>query len=278
MTASDAGTPPRFGTDAWIQRAARLGAGVRGGFALLGSVSWLLGKCLQGLVRLSREQARVVLEVTRTQIRFTALDALPLCVVMALMLGAITLLQVFGQLSGFGAESYLSRLLAQLVIRELGPLMVGILVISRSGTAIATEMASRRLSGELDALCLNGVDPFQYLLVPRLLGGIVSVFALVIVFDAVALLGGFLVAWLRLPLSFSFFLGALEEAIGHRELLATFSKCLVFGAAVPLLCTGYGLRVRRSTTEIPQAVTRAAVASLLVLVLAGALLSVLIYA
>ena len=278
MTASDAGTPPRFGTDAWIQRAARLGAGVRGGFALLGSVSWLLGKCLQGLVRLSREQARVVLEVTRTQIRFTALDALPLCVVMALMLGAITLLQVFGQLSAFGAERHISQILAQLVIRELGPLMVGILVIIRSGTAMATEMASRQLSGELDALGASGVDLVQYLLVPRMLGGIVSVFALVILFDSVALLGGFLVAWLRLPLSFSFFLGALGAAIGQRELLATFTKCLVFGAAIPLLCSSYGLRVKRSTTEIPQAVTRAAVASLLVLVLAGALLSVLIYA
>jgi phospholipid/cholesterol/gamma-HCH transport system permease protein len=278
MTSSNAGIPPGAMAGPWVQRAARLGAGVRHGFAQLGSVSWLFGKCFQALFRLSREQFRVVLEVTRIQIRFTALDALPLCVVMALMLGAITLLQVFGQLSGYGVESTLSGLLAQLVIRELGPLLVGILVIIRSGTAMATEMASRKLSGELDALWVSGVDPVGYLLVPRILGGIVSVFALVILFDAVALLGGFLVAWLRLPLSFSFFLGALGQAIGHRELLATFSKCLVFGAAIPLLCTSYGLRVRRSTTEIPQAVTRAAVASLLVLVLAGALLSVLIYA
>ena len=258
--------------------ASRLGGKVRRAFAQLGSISWLLSGCLRGLARLEPEQRRVVAEVTRRQIRFTALDALPVCLVTALLLGGVTLLQVFGQLSAYGVESYLSQLLAQMVIRELGPLMVGILVIVRSGTAMATEMASRKLSGELDALWVSGVDPFQYLLVPRLLGGIVSMFALVIVFDTVALLGGFLVAWLRLPLSFSFFLGALEEAIGHRELLATFSKCLVFGAAVPLLCTGYGLRVRRSTTEIPQAVTRAAVASLLVLVLAGALLSVLIYA
>jgi phospholipid/cholesterol/gamma-HCH transport system permease protein len=261
----------------WTRRAARLGAAVRSGFARLGSVSWILGKGLQAASRLRGEQLRVVLEVTRQQIRFTALDALPLCVVMALLLGAITLLQVFGQLSGYGAESYLSRLLARLVIRELGPLMVGILVIVRSGTAIATEIASRKLSGELAALWASGIDPFGYVLVPRLLGGIVSVFTLVIVFDTVALLGGFLVAWLRLPLSFSFFLGELGAAIGPRELMATFSKCLVFGTGIPLLCAAWGARVRHSTTEIPQAVTRAAVGSLLVLVLAGALLSVVIY-
>jgi len=258
--------------------ACSLGARVRRAFGQLGSLSWLLGKCLQGGFRLSREQRRVVWEIARTQIRFTALDALPLCFFTALLLGGITLLQVFGQLSAFGAERHISQILAQLVIRELGPLMVGILVISRSGTAMATEMAGRKLSGELDALYASGVDPVPCLLVPRLLGGVVSVFALVVVFDTVALLGGFLVAWLRLPVSFAFFLGALGEAIGHRELTTTFFKCLVFGTAIPLVCTGYGLRVKRSTTEIPQAVTKASVVSLAVLLVASAILSILIYA
>jgi len=264
---------------AWlpVRLARTLGGRVRRVFAMLGSLSWLLGRAVLGLARLRPEQLRVVGEVTRTQIRFTALDALPLCLLTALLLGAVTLLQVFGQLSGFGMERSLSRILAQLVIRELGPLMVGILVITRSGTAIATELASRRLSGELDALHASGVDPVSYVLVPRLLGGIISVFSLVILFDAMALLGGFLVAWLRLPLSFSFFLDAMEEAIGAREITATFAKCLVFGTAIPLICVAYGVRVRRSTTEIPQAVTKASVVSLLVLLLAGAVISVLVY-
>lgn len=254
-----------------------LGGSVRGVFALVGAIAWLLHACVLGALRLRREQLRVVLEVTRTQIRFTALDALPLCTLAALLIGAITLLQVFGQLSGFGMEHRICQILAQLVIRELGPLLVGIVVISRSGTAIATEMASRQLTGEIDALRLNGVDPVQYLLVPRLLGGIISLFTLIIYFDTVALLGGFAVAWLRLPLSLSAFLGALAEAIGPRELEATFFKALVFGAVIPLLCTSFGLRVRHSTTEIPQAVTKAAVGSLALLLLSGAFLSVLIY-
>jgi phospholipid/cholesterol/gamma-HCH transport system permease protein len=251
---------------------------VRLAFAQLGSLSWLLAQGAKGLLRLRPEQVRVVREVTRMQIRFTALDALPLCLLTAILLGGVTLLQVFGQLSAFGVERDLSQIMAQLVIRELGPLMVGILVLTRSGTAIAAEMASRKLSGELDALYVCGVDPIRYLLLPRLLGGVISVFSLVILFDTVALLGGFLVAWLRMPLSLTFYLDALGEAIGRRDLIATFTKCLVFGTAIPLICTSYGLRVKRSTTEIPQAVTKASVMSLLVLLLSGALLSVLIYA
>jgi len=258
--------------------ACSLGGRVRRAFGQLGSLSWLLGKCTGAWLRLNREQRRVVWEVTRTQIRFTALDALPLCCFTALLLGGITLLQVFGQLSAFGVERHISQILARLVIRELGPLMVGILVIIRSGTAMATEMASRKLSGELGALYVSGVDPIPYLLLPRLLGGIISVFALVIMFDTVALLGGFLVAWLRLTVSFAVFLDALGGAIGPRELTATFGKCLVFGGTIPLVCTSYGLRVRHSPTEIPQAVTKASVISLAVLLLSGAILSVLIYA
>jgi len=270
---------PAFRLLALPGEAARgLGGNIRSAFAQVGSLAWLFIACVKGILRLRGEQVRVVLEVTRTQIRFTALDALPLCTLAALLIGGVTLLQVFGQLSGFGMENYICQVLAQLVIRELGPLLVGIVVISRSGTAIATEMASRQLSGEIDALYLNGVDPVQYLLVPRLLGGIISLFALIIYFDTVALMGGFLVAWLRLPLSFSAFADALVRAVGPRELAATLCKALVFGTAIPLLCTSYGLRVRMSTTEIPQAVTKAAVGSLAILLLAGAFLSVLIYA
>jgi len=260
------------------ETAGKLGGSVRGVIEQVGAIAWLLFACIRGMTRLRKEQWRVVVEVTRTQIRFTALDALPLCFLAALLIGGITLLQVYGQLSGFGMENYICQILAQLVIRELGPLLVGIVVISRSGTAIATEMASRQLSGEIDALYLNGVDPVQYILVPRLLGGIVSLFSLIIFFDTVALLGGFALAWLRLPLSIMAYLGALVRAVGPRELEATFFKALVFGTVIPLLCTSFGLRVRLSTTEIPQAVTKAAVGSLAILLLAGAFLSVLIYA
>ena len=261
-----------------VRAASRLGAGVVGGFARVGSVARLLFLCLQGILRLKGEQVGLVVEVTRTQIRFTALDALPLCMLTALLIGATTLLQVFGQLGGFGVERYLSQILAQLVIRELGPLLVGIVIISRSGTAMATEMANNQLSGQLDAMRVNGVDPVRFLLVPRLLGCVVSVFSLIILVDTVALLGGFLVAWLRLPVSFPAFLGALGQAVGPRELAATFFKAIIFGTAIPMICTSYALQVRRSSTELPQAVTKASVGSLVFLLLSGAVLSAFIYA
>lgn len=257
--------------------ASPLGGGLRLWLARLGSVAWLGWTCFRHMLRLRRDQLGVVYDQAKLQIRFTALDALPLALLTSLLLGGITLIQVYAQMSAFGAEAYLSQLLAQLVIRELGPLLVGVIVIGRSGTAIAAEMASIKLSGEVDALCAIGVNPTQYLLLPRILGGVISVFTLIVIFDAAALLGGFLVAWSRLPLSPSHFMHSLGEAIGWRELVITFSKSAVFGGLVPLVCASSGLRVQRSSTEIPQAVTAAAVASLVAVFLVGALLSVMIY-
>ena len=257
--------------------AARLGRQVRLPLEKVGSAAWLIGRVLRGFFSLRLDQLGVIYGVVRMQVRFTALDALPLTVVTAVLMGGITLIQVFGQLSTYGAEDYLSQLLAKLVIRELGPLLVGVIVIGRSGTAIAAEMASMKLSGEVDALIATGMNPIQYLLVPRMLGGMISVFTLIVFFDAAALLGGFLLAWLRLPLSFTSFLSGLNGVIGVRELAITLLKAVLFGGAIPLLCASYGLRVERSATEIPQAVTKGAVASLLMVFLAGALLSAALY-
>ncbi len=260
-----------------LSLAAHLGGHVRRTLERVGSAGWLMTRVVRAFFGLRLHQLGVIHRVVRMQVRFTALDALPLTLITALLLGGITLIQVFGQLSSYGAESYLSQLLAKLVIRELGPLLVGVIVIGRSGTAIAAEMASMKLSGEVDALVAMGVNPLQYLLVTRMLGGILSVFCLIVYFDAMALLGGFLLAWSRLPLSFPAFLTALRDVIGAQELTITFLKAIVFGGATPLLCASYGLRVKSSTTEIPQAVTRAAVASLLMLFVSGALLSAIFY-
>ncbi|MDP2876002.1 MAG: ABC transporter permease [Holophaga sp.] len=254
-----------------------LGGGLWNWLARLGSIAWLSVLCFRQLFSLRANQLGLMYDQTKLQVRFTALDALPLALLTALLLGGITLIQVFAQMSAFGAETYLSQLLAQLVIRELGPLLVSVIVIGRSGTAIAAEMASIKLSGDVDALCAMGVNPIQYLLLPRILGGVISVFSLIIIFDAAALLGGFLLAWSRLPLSPSFFFHALGNAIQWHEIIITFAKATIFGGLIPLICLSSGLRVQSSSTEIPQAVTAAAVSSLVAVFLVGAFLSVLVY-
>lgn len=161
-----------------------------------------------------------------------------------------------------------------LVIRELGPLLVGVLVVGHSGMAIAAEMATMRLDREIDTLYASGVDPVSYLLAPSIAGSIVSVFALVVAFDVVALLGGFLVASLQLPLSLRLYLKALGEVIGPAEFVVTLLKAVAFGIAIPLVSAHSGPRLHMTSTGIPEAVTRAAVESMVAIFLLSAVISV----
>lgn len=251
----------------------RLGRGVRRSLGRVGSVAWLGWRCLRQALRMRRQEAAVVSELVRNQVRFTALEALPLVSLTALILGGVILLQVLSSLSGLVSEASLSRFVALLVVREVGPLLVAVLVIARSGTAIAAEMAASKLDGEVDTLFAVGVDPLAYLLLPRIVGGVVSIFTLLVLFDAVALLGGFLVASAAIPFSFRLYLGVLREAVGPAELVETLLKAISFGAAIPLVCAHWGLRSRTSPTEIPQAVTGAAVDSVAAVLLLSAVLS-----
>lgn len=269
--------PTPFYAQAAHDLVGRVGRPLRLGLEDLGSLAWLGWGCLRRGLRLRTTQLGALYDVIRNQVRFTALEALPLVVLTALLVGGVTLLEVLGRFSGIGGEAYLSELMALLVVRELGPLLVAVLAVGRSGTAIAAEMATMRLNREVDALAAIGVDPISYLLLPRIVGGIVSVFALLVLFDVLALLGGFLVASVQLPLSFHLYLNALGMAIGPGELLGTALKAVAFGAMIPLISAHSGLRVRESSTEIPQAVTRAAVSSMVAIFLLSSVISLVCY-
>jgi phospholipid/cholesterol/gamma-HCH transport system permease protein len=256
---------------------ARLGAPVRGFLEFLGDQAHLVLRTLRHALLLSMGQLAVVGGQTKLQIRFTGLDALWLVSGTALLLGAVTLIQAFSQLSGLGAENYIGALMVLIILRELGPLLTAILVIGRSSTAIAAELGAMQLNGEVDALAAHGVNPYQYLLLPRWLVVLVSVFALVVFFDTAALAGGFLVAKLKYSVTFGFFMDSVRQALSNRDFVATLLKVLLFTGAITFHACHFGLRVRRSQTEIPQAVTKTVVSALVAIFALDGLIAILFY-
>ncbi|MDP1833145.1 MAG: ABC transporter permease [Geothrix sp.] len=256
---------------------ARLGSPVRGFLEFLGDQAHLVLRTLRHALLLRMEQLAVVGGQTKLQIRFTALEALGLVSGTALLLGTVTLIQAFSQLSGLGAENYIGALMVLIILRELGPLLTAVLIIGRSSTAIAAELGAMQLNGEVDALAAHGVNPYQYLLLPRWLGVLVSVFALVVCFDAAALAGGFLVAKLKYGVSFGFFMDSVRQALSNRDFAATLLKVLLFSGAITFPACHFGLRIRRSQTEIPQAVTRTVVSALVAVFALDGLIAALFY-
>jgi len=256
---------------------ARLGAPVRGFLEFLGDQAHLVLRTLRDALLLRLDQLAVVGGQTKLQVRFTGLDALWLVSGTALLLGAVTLIQAFSQLSGLGAENYIGALMVLIILRELGPLLTAVLVIGRSATAIAAELGAMQLNGEVDALATHGVNPYQYLLLPRWLGVLVSVFALVVFFDAVALGGGFLVAKLKYGVTFGFYMDSVRQALSNRDFAATLLKVVLFSGAITFHACHFGLRIRRSQTEIPQAVTKTVVSALVAVFALDGLIAALLY-
>jgi phospholipid/cholesterol/gamma-HCH transport system permease protein len=255
----------------------RLGAPVRGFLAFLGDQGHLVYRTIRHAMLLHRDQLSVVASQVKLQIRFTGLDALWLVGGTALLLGAVTLIQAFSQLSGLGAENYLGILMVLIILRELGPLLTAILVIGRSSTAIAAELGSMQLNQEVDALAAHGVNPYQYLMLPRWIGVTLSVFVLVVCFDVAALGGGFLVAWLKYGVSFGFFMGSIRQSLSNVDFVATVLKVFLFSGAICFHACHFGLRIRRSQTEIPQAVTKTVVSALVAVFALDGLLAALFY-
>jgi len=258
-------------------RLARLGAPVRGFLEFLGDQAHLVLRTLRDALLLRLDQLSVVGGQIKLQVRFTGLDALWLVSGTALLLGAVTLIQAFSQLSGLGAENYIGTLMVLIILRELGPLLTAVLVIGRSATAIAAELGAMQLNGEVDALAAHGVNPYQYLLLPRWLGALVSVFALVVFFDAMALGGGFLVAKLKYGVTFGFYMDSVRQTLTNRDFAATLLKVALFSGVIAFHACHFGLRIRRSQTEIPQAVTKTVVSALVAVFSLDGLIAALLY-
>lgn len=203
------------------------------------------------------------------QIYFTGLEAAKTIILVALILGTVIVSQVLGLLGGEHG-SLTGKVLVWVVFLELGPLLTAMIVIARSGTAIAAELGSMKINGEIAALERLGIDPERYLLLPRVVGVAAAVILLTVYFVLTAFVGGFLIVSLGRHIPYDQFLQGIVASLGLREVALLAIKTFAFGIIIPLICCNAGMSVGTSATEIPQAATKAVISSLfLVFVLDG---------
>ncbi len=158
-------------------------------------------------------------------------------------------------------------------MREVAPLLTGVVVIARSVTAIAVELGAMRVQREVEALEAMGIPPIRQLVTPRVFGGLLSVFGLSVLFATVALIGGFLMAQVMVKLPASVFFGSVLTATAPVDLLAFCIKVFVGGGGIVLIACYHGLAVAGSPSEVPVAASRAALNALIFLVALHGLVS-----
>jgi phospholipid/cholesterol/gamma-HCH transport system permease protein len=211
------------------------------------------------------------------QILFTFVDALSISTLLAVGIGAAVNVIGIPFLSGLGQGKMIYPLLITIISRELGPLLTAFIIIARSATAIATEMATMVISHEVEAYISVGVDPIEHLAVPRFLGVSVSLFLLNIYFSIFGLAGSFLVAQLFNPLPPAMYFTYLLENLALHDIILTSIKSVSFGMIISVMAILRGLGVERASTEIPVAGLRAVGSSFLWVILADIVISALFY-
>ncbi|MCC6276421.1 MAG: ABC transporter permease [Oligoflexia bacterium] len=220
---------------------------------------------------------RELVKVISSQIYFTGFQALPLIGMLALIAGTLVIIQASSQLSKVGGGEMLGNLLVVLIIRELGPLITALVVVARSGTAVASELGNMKVNSEIEALESMGIDPLSYIVFPRLLGGIISVVCLALYFCVVALFGGFLVAQFLQPIAFSYYMESLAFAISLEDVMLFLVKNVFSGIVIFVICCYQGFQVKQSFTEVPQVTTKAVVNSIMYTVSFNSFVTLLVY-
>jgi phospholipid/cholesterol/gamma-HCH transport system permease protein len=179
------------------------------------------------------------------------------------------------QLQRFGAEIFVVDLLTIGVLRELGVLLTAIIVAGRSGSAFAAELGAMELNEEVDALIATGADPFELLVLPRVLGLVIALPLLTVIADVIGLAGGALLCRVLLDIPLTQFVDRVSDSIGSTTFWVGVVKAPVFAVLIGLVGTYRGLQVQGSSRELGRLTTVAVVQSIFIVILADALFAVL---
>jgi phospholipid/cholesterol/gamma-HCH transport system permease protein len=204
-------------------------------------------------------------------------NALPIISLMGFLIGFILAFQSAIPLRQFGAELYVTDLVAISVVRELGPLMTAILLAGRSGSAFAAEIGTMKVNEEIDALTTMGLGPVRFLVVPRILAGILVSPLLTIYFNLVSLVGAAVVV-----LSFGYplvtYTNQALHALSMTAILGGLVKSLVFGVIVAAVGCQRGLSTGTGAIAVGVSTTRSVVSGILLTIVVDGIFSVVYYA
>jgi phospholipid/cholesterol/gamma-HCH transport system permease protein len=216
-------------------------------------------------------------KILTMQILFTFVDAMGIASLLAVGIGAAVNVIGLPFLASLGQDRMIYPLLIAIITRELGPLLTAFIIIARSATAIATEVAGMVINHEVEAYISVGVDPIEHLGVPRFLGVTLSLFFLNVYFSLFGLAGSFAVAQLFNPLPPALYFNYLLEFFSLKDLFISVIKSVSFGMIISIMAITRGFGVERASTEIPVAGLRAVGSSFLWVILADILISALYY-
>jgi phospholipid/cholesterol/gamma-HCH transport system permease protein len=242
---------------------ARIGRPVTTALASLGRIAMYAAQTLTHAVRppfYPREFASALMSVGWL--------SLPVVGLTSLFTGGALALQIFAGGQRFSAEAVVPQIVAIGMVRELGPVLVGLMIAARVTSSIAAEIATMKVTEQLDALVTLSTNPMKYLTVPRVLAGLITVPLLVGVGDIIGIMGGFLVGTGQLGFNAASYIANTVNFLETPDIVSSLIKGAVFGFIATLVGCYYGMQSGRGAQGVGGA-TKTAVAAASVLILAA---------
>jgi len=204
-------------------------------------------------------------------------NSIPVVCITALSTGGVLALQSFEGFKRFGAESMTGTVVALSMTRELGPVLTGLIVAGRAGSAMAAQLGTMKVTEQIDALYTLSANPIKYLIVPRLLAAIVMLPALAVLADSVGILGGAGIAVLKLDANPVVYMKKTFDFLELNDIYSGLLKSVVFGAIIAVVSCFQGFYTAGGAEGVGKATTRAVVVSSIMILVSDYILTAFLF-
>lgn len=234
----------------------------------------LIGQLILDIVQVARAPREGPWRETSANLYKSGVRAMPVTALVGFLIGIVLSYLSALQLKNFGADIFIVNILGMGIIRELGPVLVAVLVAGRSGSAMTAQLGVMRVTEEIDALATMGVSRSLRLVFPKVAALALAMPLLVLWTSSIALMGGMVSAQFQLDISYGFFIETLPKVVPVANLYIALAKGVAFGVLVALVACHFGLRVRPNTESLSSNTTASVVSSITVVILVDAVFAI----
>ncbi len=258
--------------DPFLKPLIALGAFAIGVFAAVGRMAIFAGRAVARALTPPWYPARLL-----EQMALIGWFSLPVVGLTALFTGAALAQQIYVGGQRFSAESTVPAVTVIAIVRELGPVLAGLMVAGRVSSAMAAELATMRVTEQLDAMVTLRTDPWRYLIAPRMLAATLMMPFLVLVANIIGVAGGYALATSRLGFNGAAYLATTRRYLEADDIVSSLVKAAVFGFALALAGCYHGFRSSGGAAGVGRATTNAVVAAFVLILATNLAITVLVF-
>lgn len=241
-------------------------------FRTYGRMTIMIATALLALRRLPRYLEQVV-----EQYIYIGKRSLPLIVVSAVFMGLLMGVQIGTQMSETTPAWVEGGLILRTVLLEMGPIIMGIVLSGRVGSGIASELGTMKITEQVDALRTMGINPIEYLVMPRLLSGVIAFTTLIVFFDFLAIISAFVSSYFTIDMTWAGFVRGMRTSYVQTDIFTSLIKAFIFGFLVTGFGTFFGLETKTGAKGVGSATTNAVIWSSIAIIVLDYIISATLY-